>query len=279
MNIEFKPLGAEDIEVKVKQVGAKGAVALLYKTARTDMNVLDEVVGKSNWQDSYHEIKGNLYCAILIWDDEKGQWISKEDCGIESREDEEGNQKKGEASDAFKRAGVQWGIGRELYTAPFIFLNVPTEDTGKKNKAGKPIYELQDQYARYDLKEIAYQNGRISRLAIVDKNDKVVYQHGGKPEAKTPFTQAAADVAKKIEDAKQENPISTNPPQDVPGERASKEDISRLTNIAGNDRVVFGASAKKFGYAKPSDILKKDVQKIADDLMGIEPLPWEQGRE
>lgn len=106
----FRLLTADDIEVKVKKVQANGAVLLLYKTARTDMDILDESVGAENWTDDYKEIKGNLYCAISIYEKEKGQWISKWDCGIESREDGDGNEKKGEASDAFKRAGFRWGM-------------------------------------------------------------------------------------------------------------------------------------------------------------------------
>lgn len=93
-------LNPEDIEVKIKQVGQKGAVALLYKTARTDMEYLDKVFGIGNWQCGYTEIKGNLYCTIDIWDNEKKTWVHKMDCGIESREDGDGNEKKGEASDA-----------------------------------------------------------------------------------------------------------------------------------------------------------------------------------
>lgn len=113
----FRFLTADEIEVKVKQVKENGLVCLLYKTARTDMDLLDETVGAGNWTNDYKEIKGNLYAGIGIIQENGGiQW--KWDCGIESREDEEGNQKKGEASDAFKRAGFRWGIGRELYTSP-----------------------------------------------------------------------------------------------------------------------------------------------------------------
>ena len=93
-------LKPEDIEVKVKKIGEKSVQVLLYKTARTDMEYLDKVFGIGNWQCDYKEIKGNLFCTISIWDDEKQQWVSKIDCGIESREDGEGNEKKGEASDA-----------------------------------------------------------------------------------------------------------------------------------------------------------------------------------
>ncbi len=167
----FRVLKADEIEVKVKQVGAKGAVALLYKTARTDMQLLDEVVGAFNWETDYKEIKGNLYCGIGVFDDKRNTTVWKWDCGIESRGDSEGNEKKGEASDAFKRAGFKWGIGRELYTAPFIFLNVGTEKDGSK-------WKLSDRFATFSVKSIDYNNGAISSLVITDNNDKVVYQTG-----------------------------------------------------------------------------------------------------
>jgi hypothetical protein len=170
MEDKFRKLNADEIEVRVKQVSEKGAVALLYKTARTDMQLLDETVGADAWSCDYKEIKGNLFCGITI------DGVTKWDCGIESREDNEGNEKKGEASDAFKRAGFRWGIGRELYTSPFIFLNVKTE----KDKNGKFVIPA---FATFSVKSIGYEGNRISSLSIIDdKSGAVVYTfpRGGK---------------------------------------------------------------------------------------------------
>lgn len=159
---KFRPLEAEDIECKVKKVTEKGAILLLYKTARTDMDILDEAVGAENWTCDYREIKGNLYCGIGIKCD--GEWVWKWDCGVESREDDEGNQKKGEASDSFKRAGFKWGIGRELYTSPFIF--VP--------KAKMEIKEANGRFRTYDtfaVEKIVYDDRRcVSGLSIFNKS-------------------------------------------------------------------------------------------------------------
>jgi hypothetical protein len=175
MELKFPLLTPEDIEVKVKKVTAKGAIALLYKTARVDMNMLDKVVGPMNWHDSYHDVKGNLYCAIAIYDTDKKEWVSKEDCGIESREDE-GNQHKGEASDAFKRAGFKWGIGRELYTAPFTFISCQT----KQRRDGKS-FELDNPFEKFSIKEIGYDNSdKINALSIIDSKGKTVYELGKK---------------------------------------------------------------------------------------------------
>ena len=171
MNLNFPLLNADQIEVKVKQVTAKGAVLLLYKTARTDMELLDAVVGPMNWAVDYREIKGNLYCGIGITEDGT-RWVWKWDCGIESRADGDGNEKKGEASDAFKRAGFKWGVGRELYSSPFTFAKVETE----KNDRGQ--FVMKDKFARFKVAEIAYDGRSVSRLVITDNHGAVVYSFG-----------------------------------------------------------------------------------------------------
>ena len=165
----FPTLTKDQIEVKVKKVTQGGALLLLYKTARTDYDILDDVLGPDGWKVEYSEIKGNLYCTLSIWSDARGEWISKQNCGTESREDGEGNEKKGEASDAMKRAGVTLGIGRELYTSPVIYANVPTVPKGNG-------YELADRYQTFDVKEIGYDDARrINRLIIVDNKGAQVF--------------------------------------------------------------------------------------------------------
>ena len=161
---KFRLLTPADIECKVKQINEKGAVLLLYKTARTDMDILDETVGADNWDCDYKEIKGNLYCIIGIrFETVHGdRWVYKSDCGIESREDDEGNQKKGEASDAFKRAGFKWGIGRELYTAPFIW--IPANKIQYAQNSSRKTYD------RFSVTRIEYdEQRRIKTLSI--RND------------------------------------------------------------------------------------------------------------
>lgn len=192
----FRLLNADEIEVKVKQVTEKGAVALLYKTARTDMTLLDETVGAENWQTDYREIKGNMYCGIGIWvDSERNSgYVWKWNCGTESREDGEGNEKKGEASDAFKRAGTTWGIGRELYTAPFIFLNVETKAINGK-------YYLADKFQTFEVSEITYNDNRtIKSVTIVDNHGTVVYGRG-------------SSGKKRVQPAQPELPAETNAQQ------------------------------------------------------------------
>ncbi|MBO7735545.1 MAG: hypothetical protein J6S67_23470 [Methanobrevibacter sp.] len=146
--INFPLLTSEDIEVKVKQITKTGALMLLYKTARVDAKILDETVGVMNWCCDYEEIKGNLFCTIGIRENVDQDFVYKKDCGIESGQDD-GNEKKAEASDAFKRAGTRLGIGRELYTSPQIWADVATVE-----KNGK--WYLQDPYAKYVVTHIAY---------------------------------------------------------------------------------------------------------------------------
>lgn len=162
--LKFRELRADEIECRVKQTIQSGNIVLLYKTARTDMDILDETVGPENWYKTYREIKGNLYCTVYIRID--GEWIGKEDCGIESRADDEGNEKKGEASDAFKRAMVLFGPGRSLYSAPFILIPCETEQINGKWRPKKNHY--------YEVSEIEYKDGKITKLVISERG-KIVY--------------------------------------------------------------------------------------------------------
>lgn len=121
--MNFRDLKANEIDVRVGQVGDGYCTLLLYKDARVDMDILDETVGSLGWQREHYECKGNLFCRVGIYCVDNG-WVWKSDCGTESNTEKE----KGEASDSFKRACVNWGIGRELYTAPRISVNCKTKD-------------------------------------------------------------------------------------------------------------------------------------------------------
>lgn len=167
---KIRPLRADEIECRVGKINEKGCQLLLYKDSRCDKRILDEVFGMYNWQDRYEEIKGNMYCSVGVRVPETGEWIWKQDCGAESFAEKE----KGEASDAFKRACFNWGIGRELYTKIFIWLNVPT-----KQKYGKDAWELADRFAKFSVTHIAVDNEseKITELAIADKNGSVVFRY------------------------------------------------------------------------------------------------------
>lgn len=176
----FRTLRADEIECRVSKVGDGWVTCLLYKTARTDMDLLDETVGSMNWMVDYDEVKGNLFCQICIWDKENERWIRKQNCGIESRPDD-GNEKKGEASDAMKRAGFCWGIGRELYSAPFIMIYCKTRDD-KGNKINH----------YFDVAEIGYNSKRkINKLVLTEKGKEVFRFDETEPEEEVAETSEA----------------------------------------------------------------------------------------
>lgn len=176
---EFRTLRADEIEVRVQSVrklsNGAGAILLLYKDARCDMNILDENVGIMGWKREHNLIGDRLYCTVSLFDKDTGQWISKQDVGTESNTEAE----KGQASDAFKRACFNWGIGRELYTSPFIYIALKNDeiydDRGKlKLKSG----------VSFSVESIDYKNRKISKLIIADKNGNHRYQFGSEKKQK-----------------------------------------------------------------------------------------------
>lgn len=172
---KFRTLKADEIDLRVGTIGDGYYTLLLYKDARCDMNILDETLGAENWQRDHKEIKGNLYCGVATWDQNKGQWIWKWDCGVESNTEKE----KGEASDSFKRACFNLGIGRELYTAPSIYINCETVE--EKDAQGRKKYKIKnfDDIKKSNsmrVKEIEYNDKKeISKLVIVDNKGIQVY--------------------------------------------------------------------------------------------------------
>jgi hypothetical protein len=159
MEVLFRKLTANDVEARVQSANESGFVLLIYKNARVDQNILDETFTPFGWQNKYEEVKGNLYCSIGI-KTTNGEWIWKSNCGTESHTEKE----KGEASDAFKRAGFNWGIGRELYTAPKTKIKGHTI-----LKDGKYVPE----YYSFDVERLEVSEElprRITALTIVGKS-------------------------------------------------------------------------------------------------------------
>ena len=157
---QFRALTADDIECRVSTVSDKGCSLLLYKDARCDMKILDETVGPENWKRSHELINVNLFCNVSLWDEGKKEWVTKQDVGTESYTEKE----KGQASDAFKRACFNWGIGRELYTAPFIWIKSGDVTLAQKN--GKSTT-----YDKFSVEQIIVENGEIKALSI--RNDSL----------------------------------------------------------------------------------------------------------
>lgn len=150
----FRDLRADEIECRVAQAKDKGVSLLLYKDARCDQNILDETVGAMNWQRTHS--RDNANCTVSIWDNQKNMWIGKEDTGKESDTEAE----KGLASDSFKRACFNWGIGRELYTAPFIWINAMDCMALKQNGQKWQCYDS------FEVEKIVIENKKIVALSI-----------------------------------------------------------------------------------------------------------------
>ena len=163
----FRTLTADEIDCRVARVTKFGAQLLLYKDARCDQNVLDETVGPMNWQR--HHSRDNANCTVSIWDSEKGMWVSKEDTGTESNTEKE----KGLASDSFKRACFNWGIGRELYSAPDIWIRAA--DCEIKNDDGR--FKCFDRFV-VDFIEYREEGARdICGLTVINlKTGKTVFR-------------------------------------------------------------------------------------------------------
>ena len=163
--MKFRDLTEKEIDVRVSTCSEKGVSLLLYKDARCDMNILDETVKPENWQRSHELINGNLFCNVAInvnYDKEKEPvWVSKQDVGVESYTEKE----KGQASDSFKRACFNWGIGRELYTAPFIWVNAADANI-VENKGKKTTYD------KFYVEQIIIKDKQIVALSIKNKNTK-----------------------------------------------------------------------------------------------------------
>ena len=168
--MNFRLLNADEIEVRVGTINEKGATLLLYKDARCDMALLDECVGIANWQRKHYELKGKIYCSVGIkgvavagGGNTENEWVWKDDVGTESNTEAT----KGESSDSFKRACFNWGIGRELYTAPFIWIDSNKYSSFENKKTGKL-----GTYDKFSVQKIKYDDEKREIVGIALKNDK-----------------------------------------------------------------------------------------------------------
>lgn len=163
--MKFRDLKAGEIEVRVSRCNNAGVELLLFKDARCDMRILDETVGAENWQCEFYECKGTLFCKVGILckcRDGRTEWVWKDNAGAPSNMEAQ----KGEASDAFKRACFCWGIGRELYTAPRIFVYADKCKEIKQGKNGK-----MQCYDRFRVAKVLIEDGRIKGIRIVNDSN------------------------------------------------------------------------------------------------------------
>lgn len=233
MEKNIRKLKASEIECRVGTINEKGCSLILYKDARCDMRILDETFGAMNWKRSHEIIDGNLYCTVSVLSD-VGEWVSKQDVGVESFTEKE----KGQASDSFKRACVNWGIGRELYTSPFIWVNHADKEIYQKN--GK--YQT---YQSYHVTEIGYNaEGEINALAIADSKGNERYRYGRK---QTPAPQPQPQPA---------------PVQQISAEEKAKRDKAVIDYLYANPKVEKWCLEK----AGVNDMLELDLDQVYNFL-------------
>lgn len=219
-------LTAQDVECRVQQItenqNGYGAILLLYKDARVDMKILDQVYGEMNWQRRHTVINGQLFCSVLIWDESKKQWIEKQDVGTESATEAE----KGRASDSFKRACFNVGIGRELYNAPFIYIKLDAAEV-RKNSKGKPTT-----YTRFNVTEMEYSREKecFTKLVICDEKGRQRYSLGGSKTEK-------------------------------PAEKPAQTSENRYVRIENNETYVL----TRAGMKKPSELNMATLQQMLTD--------------
>lgn len=191
----FRLLRADEIDCRISTINEKGLSLLLFKDARVDQTILDETVGPGKWQRKHEVIDGKLFCSVGIRferEDDYGEWVWKQDVGVESYTEKE----KGQASDSFKRACFNWGIGRELYTSPFIWIGADKCKIVQRNDGKYMCYD------RFSVGEIEYTDGKISYLRIKNNGRKgeYVYSYGRSSKDKK-ITVAMLNTLKKMCDS------------------------------------------------------------------------------
>ena len=226
--MNFRYLKKEEIDCRVSTCNQNGVSLLLYKDARVDQNILDETFSIFGWQRSHQLIDGNLYCTVSVKNPETGEWVSKQDVGKESNAEKE----KGQASDSFKRACFNLGIGRELYTAPFIW--IPADGVKIENKNGK--YST---YDRFSVKSITIEEGKIVQLEIQNDTRKcVVYTYGTKKKngnAPAQNEQANAQSQQKQAPAKTPEEIEA---EKVRIQKEKEEAAKKELKTIDNDKII-----------------------------------------
>ena len=243
--LQFRPLLASEIDVRVGNVAKTGGgfFLLLYKNARVDQCILDETFGAWNWQCKYYQVKNTMVCSVGVYNEDRHEWIWKDNGGDD---DFQAEQVKAELSDSFKRACFNWGIGRELYYSPKIWVNADADNTTN---------------ARYSVKVIEYDSKKhITKLVIInDKTKQVVFSYGIKENA----SQTGEKAPK--------NPI---PSENEPKGSIDKADLDQIREFiaAMHDSTaqnkVYVWLDKNFGTMNPEVLTKSQGKLVVAKLIG-----------
>lgn len=245
-------LRADEIECRIGTIGEKGISLLLYKDARADMKLLDQIYGPLNWQRKHEMIGNNLYCTVSVWDEDKQQWISKMDVGTESYTEKE----KGQASDSFKRACVSLGIGRELYTAPFIWVSASKVNLQKKQDGRTEKYYT---YDKFSVQSISYnENREITGLTIINQDGNVVYYLAEKGNGQKPSGNTTA--------AKPEQKPSGNTSASKAGQKQEPDRTQEINRELARTGVALDAVLERYGVASIQEMDNATYRKAMSSL-------------
>ena len=249
----FRALKAEEIDVRIGQKSKTNNACslLLYKNARIDADILDETVGAMGWQKSYS--RDNANCTVSIWDSEKQQWISKEDTGTASNAEAQ----KGMASDSFKRACVMWGIGRELYTSPFIWISDGLIEFDQKNNVKGTIF----------VKSVTVSDDKkITSLVIGYKNrgtTTVIFSFNSSEKVGSPIYTSNTNTAKPV------NSSATKPTTKAASKSANATNTESSGGSLSKEDCDPAVVVYAGGYHKG-----KTVAKAAEAAGGLNTVKW-----
>lgn len=253
-------LKANEIECRAATVSEKGLVLLLYKDARVDQRILDETFGAFGWKRSHQCIDGNLYCTVEILNNETGEWIAKQDVGKTGMMEKE----KSQSSDSFKRACFNWGIGRELYSAPFIW--IPAGKTNIQQKENK--FYCQD---RFSVKSISYNEEReISALMVINDKGQAVYELKEKKTAgngKEKQDSKAEQSKKEPEKELQKNALTKKAAENA----ITKEQMASLQAELNRTGVAMEAVQDRYHIQKPESMSGELYERVMRALSKTKP--------
>lgn len=260
-NLNIRLLRADEIECRVAMVKKTqygyGCSLLLYKDARCDMNILDEIFGPLGWERSHQVVNNSLFCTVSVFDEVHNRWINKQDVGTESNTEKE----KGQASDSFKRACFNLGIGRELYTAPFIWVNLSESEV---RALGNDKYSC---YAKFIVTEVMYSEKKITGLKITDEKGNVRYTLNVPGEAIDVSKGKAKETdAENSKAAVKESAAQTEAPTEEPKapktKKLTEKQVARLFAIAKSkgytEAQVVKAAKACYQITDIHDLQKKD---------------------
>ncbi len=261
------PIPIDRIEFRVHSIRTNKehtkawAILLAYKDARVDMDRLDEVLGPFNWERKSKRIGDTLFCRVGICCPGEERFIWKEDAGVPSRTESE----KGEASDAFKRACFNVGIGRELYDYPDMFIQLEEHEwywNPKANKgsgAAQASYHLRLNQWTWHIKQTVEESGRsrVDELQAVDENGNHRFTYPQARRYQAPTQQAREDLNRgQGRPAQSEQGTRSQPTAWYDNIEADLPEFQRLVDAGTDPKVILNDLRQRF------KVNKSDANKI-----------------